>query len=100
MFYRSLTISVDFINRQTLPQLPMEAFVMIKDGAFDANIIKSIIKNIDAYQEKADIGYDFARKTYKQSYLHTHNRAYNFTKISRERMFYNFFEWLNIHLKR
>ena len=98
-FYGALTISTDFAGLQSLPKFPLDSLVMIEDGKFDVKIISEIIENIEDFQEKADIGYDFARRTYKESLLHKNNRSYNFTDIAKKEIFELFFGWLDINCK-
>jgi len=64
MFNRALTVSVDLSGHRSLPQLPEEALIMIPDGQFDAQMIQELAADASAHQEKADIGYDFARRLY------------------------------------
>jgi hypothetical protein len=64
MFNRALTVSADLSGHRSLPQLPEEALIMVPDGEFDAQMVQELAADASAHQEKADIGYDFARRLY------------------------------------
>jgi len=97
MFNRALTISADISDRKSLPKLPHDAFLMIPDGKFNVKKIQSILDSIESFQEKAEIGFEFAKSTYKErTFLHRER----FRKNKVKEMFNNLTNWLEANLQR
>jgi len=96
LYNRALTITVDMSDRKSIPSLPYDAFVMVPDGKFDFKEIKRILEQIETFQEKADIGYEFARSTYKERTVF-HKEGFRQEKV--REMFIEFMEWVDSKTK-
>lgn len=92
MYNRSLVVSGNLWNWRTLPFLPRETMITVPDGDFNTKAIIEISKNIDIYQEKADLGFEFARATYSHESLIS-KAGYN-TQKARE-MFLTLLKWFD-----
>lgn len=95
MFERALTVATDISQHTSLPQIPTEALVLIGDGQFNAVELQHMLSNIDAYQDKADEGYDFARSTYTPLVTRNSRHLQNcYTRAARRRIHDSFAQWL------
>jgi hypothetical protein len=91
MWLRGLVVSGDFGNFRTSPPLPMDAMEIVPDGAFDAGHIRDMLTRIGGFQEKADLGYRYAREILKpRSLLH----LCTFTQETAHAMFRRFVSWV------
>ena len=90
MFYKGLVVSVDLFQHRMMPQLPLDAFISFPDGKFDVKVIQDILNDIDQFQDKANIGYDFAQRTYQPKSIFSKG---GYSAEAAKRMFNDLISW-------